>query len=429
MALKVPHKERIGSEADLSRYLDEARHAAQLDHPGIVRVYDVLHEGDLLCVVQEYIDGCTLAKYLTSEHPSVTRTVELLMGIADAVAHAHRHRVFHRDLKPANILIDVAGHPHVADFGLALHESVQRQRRGDRSGTPAYRSPEQVRGESHQLDGRTDIWSLGVIFYEMLTSRRPFHGETLDELDDEIKHRDPPSLREIDPTIPARLQQICLKCLEKRKTDRYASVADLADDLRDWFSSASSPRRAVVSDNECRIEPKGPSDYFVAQQEIIEEHLRSFVGRTAVVEALDRFLARQPRGYFLIRGEPGQGKTSLACHLVKSRAYIHHFVHPTGARSDERLIMRSLLAQLLPLAGFGTPMPDGIPEMSLLLEELFVRVAAQKGRLVIVIDALDELHTLAGRVPVFLMSDALPQQCYVVVTSRLASACSTCRKL
>jgi serine phosphatase RsbU (regulator of sigma subunit)/tRNA A-37 threonylcarbamoyl transferase component Bud32 len=418
VALKVPHKERIDSEGELSRYLDEARHAAHLDHPGIVRVYDVLHEGDLLCVVQEYVDGCTLAKYLTSEHPSVTRTVALLMGIADAVAHAHRHRVFHRDLKPANILVDRAGHPHVADFGLAMHESSQRQRRGDRSGTPAYRSPEQVRGESHQLDGRTDIWSLGVIFYEMLTSRRPFQGETLDELDDEIKHRDPPSLREIDPTIPARLQQICLKCLEKRKTNRYASVADLADDLREWFSSASSPQRLVASENECSVEPKGPSDYFVAQQEIVEEHVRSFVGRTAVIEALDGFLAGQPFGYFLIRGEPGQGKTSLACHLVKSRAYIHHFVHPTGARSDERLIMRSLLAQLLPLAGLGTAMPDGIPEMSLLLEELFVRVAAHKGRLVIVIDALDELHTLAGRVPVFLMTDALPHQCFFVVTSR-----------
>ena len=418
VAMKVPIKEQFGSEADLSQYLDEARHAAQLDHPGIVRVYDVLHEGNLLSIVEEYIDGRTLGKYLTSEHPSITRCVELLMGTADAVAHAHRHRMFHRDLKPANILIDEAGHPHVADFGLALHESVQRQRRGDRSGTPAYRSPEQVRGESHRLDGRADIWSLGVIFYEMLTSRRPFQGETLDELDDEILHRDPPSLREIDSTIPARLQQICLKCLEKRKTERYASVADLLDDLRDWFSNPSSLRKMVVLNNECVIDTTEPSDYFMAQQEIVEEHSRSFVGRTAVIEALDRFLARHSRGYFLIRGEPGQGKTSLACHLVNSRAYVHHFIHPAGARSDERLIMRSLLAQLLRLADFAASVPDGIPEMSLLFEQLLVRTAARKGGLVMVIDALDELPAHVRRMPVFLMSDALPQQCYVVITSR-----------
>lgn len=127
------------------------------------------------------------------------------MSIAEALSFAHQKGFVHRDLKPANILLDAQLRPRVADFGLAVHETIQRRRRGDRSGTPAYMSPEQVRGETHRLDGRSDIWSLGVILYELLTGRRPFHGETRDELFDEIKHRDPTPPRPRQPNVPPNL--------------------------------------------------------------------------------------------------------------------------------------------------------------------------------------------------------------------------------
>ena len=127
VALKVPHTERIGSAADLAQYKEEAQNAAKLDrHPGIVRVHQLQQEGDRLVIVQEFIDGCNLAEYLKANAASTERIVELVTAIAEALGHAHECRLFHRDLKPANILIDQEGHPHIADFGLALRESVQR---------------------------------------------------------------------------------------------------------------------------------------------------------------------------------------------------------------------------------------------------------------------------------------------------------------
>src|SRR5262249_47214722 len=144
------------------------------------------------------------------------RTCELIADVADAVAHAHENGIFHRDLKPGNILLDNAGRPYVADFGLAMDFDSRSQRRGERSGSPRYMSPEQVRGESHRLDGRTDIWSLGVILYEMLAGVPPFTGPTIPDLFDEILHGELRPLRQIRPQLSAELERICQRCLSRR---------------------------------------------------------------------------------------------------------------------------------------------------------------------------------------------------------------------
>lgn len=241
VALKVPRREQFATDGDLRAFLAEARTAAHLKHPGLVAVYDVTDVAGAPVIVQEYIDGVNLGDWLRSNAPSFRQVAEVMVELSEAIGHAHREQFVHRDLKPANILMDAEGHPHVADFGLAIHESGQRQQRGLRAGSPAYMSPELVRGDTHLLDGRSDIWSLGVIFYELLAGRRPFAGASLNELFEEITSRDPKPVRQVRPDAPRELEDICLRCLAKPITARYPTTADVADDLRNWLSQQSAP--------------------------------------------------------------------------------------------------------------------------------------------------------------------------------------------
>ncbi len=234
VALKVPRVDRFASSLDKHSFVQEARTAAKLRHPALVAVYDVQQDDEDVYIVQEYIDGQDLSGWVRANCPSLELTVSLIKEIVEAVGCAHQHGLVHRDLKPANLLVDRQGRPHVADFGLALNESAQRLRKGEVCGTPEYMSPEQVRGLTHILDGRSDLWSIGVILYELLTGRRPFGGANTAEIFEEVKRRDPKPPRQVKPEIPAELERICLKCLEKRQTDRYASAIELLEDLEAW---------------------------------------------------------------------------------------------------------------------------------------------------------------------------------------------------
>ena len=148
---------------------------AQLQHPSIVTVHDVGRDGDTRFIVMEYIRGRTLLDFLKQEKLPCTRAAKMLADIADAVAHADQHGFVHRDIKPQNILLDADDHPHVADFGLAL-SSRDRDVSFEVAGTTHYMAPEQVRGENHRIDGRTDVWALGVTLYLMLPGRPPLPG-------------------------------------------------------------------------------------------------------------------------------------------------------------------------------------------------------------------------------------------------------------
>jgi serine/threonine protein kinase len=246
VAIKLPTPERISRPQDIEAYLSEARVLASLDHPHIVPVYDVGRTDDGHCyIVSKFVEGNDLANLMRTTRLSCEQAAELVATVAEALHYAHTRKLVHRDIKPGNILIDTAGRPHVVDFGLALKEE-DFGKGAHFAGTPAYMSPEQAREEGHRVDGRSDIFSLGVVLYRLVTGRLPFHGDTIQLLDQIcfVETRPP---RQIDDEIPKELERICLKALSKRLTERYSTAKDMAEDLHHFVAKAPVTALALAS--------------------------------------------------------------------------------------------------------------------------------------------------------------------------------------
>jgi serine/threonine-protein kinase len=229
VALKMILSSHLASQEILQRFQEEARAAAGLAHAHVVAVYEAGQVEGQPFIAMQYVPGCSLSGRLKQGPVPAEEAAAVVRAVAEAVHHLHRHGVVHRDLKPSNILLDEAGHPFVTDFGLVkvLGGDSHRTHTGAVVGTPSYMSPEQAAGRK-DLGPASDVYSLGAILYELLTGRPPFHEDNpLDTLV-QVLESEPTAPRRLRPGVPADLELICLRCLEKAPADRFASAEELA---------------------------------------------------------------------------------------------------------------------------------------------------------------------------------------------------------
>jgi serine/threonine protein kinase len=259
VAIKLPRAGNLPGSDDSGRFLREARSVSQLRHPSIVPVFEIGQDSGLPYLVSEFIQGITLADLLSSERLSYRAAADLVAEIADALHYAHQQGVTHRDVKPSNIMLErksgverstdpdvLLYTPRLMDFGLAKRDSGDATMtvEGQVLGTPAYMSPEQAGGMSHAVDGRSDIYSLGVILYQLLAGELPFKGNSRMLLH-HVMHHEPRPLRQRDAAIPRDLETICHKAMAKEPERRYTTASEFADDLRRYLKREPIGARPV----------------------------------------------------------------------------------------------------------------------------------------------------------------------------------------
>ncbi len=238
VAIKMILADRGASESQIARFRSEVEAVARFQHPNIVQIFEVGEiRGTPFCVL-EYVEGGTLGRYLDRKPIPPAEAARIAESLARAVHYAHQRQILHRDLKPGNILLTSDREPKVADFGLAKHldDDTGQTQDGQVVGTPKYMAPEQARGDQRSLGPQTDVYSLGVILYEMLTGDVPFAGSTTIEVLNKVMNEEPIPPRQKQPRLPADLETICLKCLRKLPADRYTSALMLAQDLERYRS-------------------------------------------------------------------------------------------------------------------------------------------------------------------------------------------------
>ena len=241
VAVKVPKVDRPVGAEEVDQCRIEAKKVARLRHPNIVPVHDVGKDGGSCFIVSEWIEGVNLADRIKGERLSHRETARVVAEVADALGHAHAHGYVHRDIKPANILLDGSGRAYLTDFGIAVVEEELLKDVGA-AGTLPYMAPEQLDGGLGRADHRADLYALGVVFFELLTGRRPFLAACPIDLREQILAGGVPPPRSIETGVPETLERFCLRCLARSPDDRYHEADSLAADLGTFLASWPSDR-------------------------------------------------------------------------------------------------------------------------------------------------------------------------------------------
>jgi serine/threonine protein kinase/formylglycine-generating enzyme required for sulfatase activity len=386
VALKVLRSLGVVDQQVLEqRFGKEIEVWSQLHHPHIVPVFHAFfHEGQL-CLVMQYMEGGSLAdRALDLARGKTTDVATIMEKLARAVHYVHERGVIHRDLKPGNILFDTADEPRVADFGLAMREEEFGQGPCF-AGTIEYMSPEQARGEGNRVKEQTDVYSLGVILFELLAGRLPWDDDNRDELLKRIQNAEPVPPRQLKGDIPEELERICLKAMSKRALDRYPTAMEMAEDLRRWQDTNLPTGSKVI--------PRGLKSFDAEDSGFFLELLPGPRNRDGLPDSVSfwktRIEATEPDQTFsvgLLFGPSGCGKTSLVKAGLLPRLagnVVAVYLEATAGETETRLLR--LLRE-------GCP---GLPALGLV--ETLARLRRQHGfmgkKIVIVIDQFEQwLH-------------------------------------
>lgn len=261
VAIKMILGGQLASKEQVQRFLVEAEAAANLNHPGIVPVYEFGEREGTHYFSMAFVDGPSLAAYVSDNSLPPNEAAELVLKVSAAIAYAHQHGVIHRDLKPANILLDQGTEPRITDFGLAkrLEDDSELTKTGAIMGSVYYMPPEQAAGKTEEVGPAADIYALGAVLYKLLTGRPPFQAPTPIETIRQVISHEPVQPRRLNPRIPQDLETICLKCLEKDPDRRYGSATELNEELQRFLKGepilARPISRAAILWRWCRRNP------------------------------------------------------------------------------------------------------------------------------------------------------------------------------
>jgi predicted ATPase/tRNA A-37 threonylcarbamoyl transferase component Bud32 len=446
VALKVLPHDVASDEGRMLRFSQEARAISALNHPNIITIHEVAHIDSTHFIAVEFVKGLTLRERLAEEQIPVKDIIDIGEQVARALEAAHEAGIVHRDLKPENVMVRHDGYVKVLDFGIAklseqpaipvsmgtavIPESIEGTKAGALLGTPSYMSPEQCRG-SASLDARSDIWSIGVVLFEMVTGRLPFRAKDFSELLVAIAGPKDPPLEYLRDRAPLGLQRIIGRALQKSRKARYQKIGDLANDLRDLKIDLALEEKVRTSQRKGDSAVSGPlSLSSVGFESHDTEHptlqisapttspdvrpnnlsvlLNPLIGRAAEVAAIKKLLLTHEVRLVTLTGPGGTGKSSLS--LTLARELLDEFQHGVffialTSINDPGLVAPSI-AQVL-----GIKEERGVP----LLDSLkgFLR-----GKRILIV--LDNFEQIISAAPVITDLLANSPELEFLVTSRAA---------